>query len=240
MGMKNYHRQKELWRSWIAGICLALATVAIVVTAWLWARYDIQDTPIDSRAEQPKQAMESPSIAIRRDANEEVRKPAESNAGVRRAFEDPKPTAIARSAAKEPSPERPRTLAELERDFLTQRDKDAQMDIVAEIAGHNDTAAVQALARLFPQGRNPQVKESLLARLADINEDIAPAARIALLESALTGQPRNVRLTAIDALADSDDPRAIAALRRAAQSDPDRLLREAAAAYAETVEGRQR
>ena len=240
MVMKNYDRQKEMWRSWIPGICLALAVAAIGVMAWFWNRYDIQDSGLYNRIALAGEVEGSSSAPMLGEANEERRKPTGSNAGVRRAFEDAAPTPVPPSPAKEAPAERPRSLAELERDFLALRDKDAQMDILAEIAGHNDTAAVQTLARLFPQGRNPEVKESLLARLADINADVAPAARIALLESALTGQPRNVRLTAIDALADSDDPRALAALRRAAQGDPDRLLREAAAAYADAVQGRRR
>ena len=240
MGTKNYDRQKELWRSWIPRICLAVALTAIVVTAWLWVLYITTFVPLDYAAERTA-GDGAPAAAIATGyGGGEARAAVESTREVKREFEDPQRLPDPPSPAARLSAERERTLPELERQFLAEREKDAQVDIVTEIAGHNDAAAVLTLARLFPKGRNPEVKEAVLARLADINADAAPAARIALLESALAGQPRNVRLTAIDALADSDDPRALAALRRAAQSDPDRLLREAAAAYAEVVEGRQR
>ncbi len=240
MGTIKNDRQKELWRSWIPGICLVMATASIVVTAWLWRRYDAKESGIDNSSDRgPRESAPAAAIIPARGDNE-AHNSAESAPTVEREFEDLPPVPAPPTPAAKPSLERERSLPELERQFLVEREKDAQVDIVTEIAGHNDAAAVVTLARLFPKGRNPEVKEAVLARLADINAAAAPAARIALLESALSGQSRNVRLTAIDALADSDDPRALAALRRAALSDPDRLLREAAAAYAEVVEGRQR
>jgi hypothetical protein len=130
-----------------------------------------------------------------------------------------------------------RSLAELEREFLEGGQKEAQLEAVVEIAGHNSEAAVESLARIFSRGRDSEVKESILARLADIDPEAAPVARIGLLERALFGQPRNVRLTAVDLLGQSEDPRALIALRRAAREDSDKLIREAAAAIADAVGG---
>jgi hypothetical protein len=131
-----------------------------------------------------------------------------------------------------------RSLAELEREFLSNGEKDTQLEAVAQIAGHNTEAAVESLARIFSRVRDSEVKESILARLADIDPEAAPVARITLLERALFGQPRSVRLTAVDLLGQSEDPRALLALRRAAREDSDKLIREAAAAIAEAVGGR--
>jgi hypothetical protein len=130
-----------------------------------------------------------------------------------------------------------RSLADAEREFLASREKETQLEAVSEIAGHNDAAAVETLARIFPRSQDPEVKESVLARLADIDPAVAPETRIALLQGALFGQPRNVRLTALDVLGQSEDPRALIALQRAAREDPDKSIREAAAAIAEAVGG---
>jgi len=130
----------------------------------------------------------------------------------------------------EPSPR------ELEQQFLATREKDAQIDLAAEIAAHNNADAVQTLGRVFRQARDSSVKESILAHLADIDPQAAPIDRIELLQGALFGQPRNVRLAALDVLGQCEDPRALLALRRAAREDPDKLIREAATAIADALD----
>ena len=120
------------------------------------------------------------------------------------------------------------SLADIEERFLASVDKQSQLDILAEIAARNDPGAVQSFARLFPRTPNPAVKEALIAKLGEMDPDASPTSRISLLESALVGQPRNVRLVALDVLGNSDDPRAVNAIRRTAQSDTDPMLRELA------------
>ena len=119
-------------------------------------------------------------------------------------------------------------LAEIEERFLASVDKQSQLDTLAEIAARNDASAVQSFARIFPRTPNPTVKEALIEKLGEIDADASPTLRISLLESALVGQPRNVRLVALDVLGNSDDPRAVNAIRRTAQSDADLMLRELA------------
>jgi len=119
-------------------------------------------------------------------------------------------------------------LAETEERFLASANKQTQLDTLAEIAAHNDASAVQSFARIFPRTHNPTVKEALLEKLGEIDPEASPTLRLSLLESALVGQPRNVRLVALDVLGNSDDPRAVNAIRRTAQSDPDQMLRELA------------
>ncbi len=104
------------------------------------------------------------------------------------------------------------------------------MDIAAEIAGRSDDAAVAALGRLFQAEAHPTVKVALLARLDEIDRDIAPEQRLRTLAAALRGQSREVRTTALDCLAQLDDPQVAPLLRQSMKSDPDREVRDIAAA----------
>ncbi len=128
------------------------------------------------------------------------------------------------------------TAAELEQRFRATRDLPAQLDLLDEIAGRNDDEAVRVIGRLFPSARHPELKETLIAKLADIDPEAAPEERFRILDSALRNQPRNVRSAAIDVLAQSDEPQALALLRRSAREDPDRPLREAAGEILRVVE----
>jgi HEAT repeats len=120
------------------------------------------------------------------------------------------------------------TVAELESRFRAEREPGARVEIITEIVGHNDASAVGAIARLFKSERTPSVKEALIAGLADIDPEAAPAERFTILAGAIRGQPRNVRTTAIDLLSQSDEPRDIALLAKAAVEDPDGEVRELA------------
>jgi hypothetical protein len=220
--MFESNRQSDSPRTSWAGKTLAFAAILALSAAAWWAwpgTGDDHDFPA-----QPSNASSTP-------------KPAETSSAVRENgspanFPNDVPGAKPARITATPPEASPR---ELEQRFLGTQEKDAQIDVVAEIAGHNNADAVQTLARVFRQARDPVVKETILSRLADIDPEVAPFERIDLLQGALFAQPRNVRLTALDVLAQSEDPRALLAVRRAAREDPDKLIREAAAAIAEAV-----
>ena len=121
-------------------------------------------------------------------------------------------------------------LAFLEARFHTTNEKQDRIELAAEIAGRNDAEAVATLGRLFQLERHPEVKVALLANLNDIDHGTAPEARLRVLTAALRGQPRDVRTTALDSLAQLDDPQIEPLLRQAMASDPDREVRDIAAA----------
>jgi|GEM_PF-5147192 len=133
---------------------------------------------------------------------------------------DPLPT------VSEPEP----SLALLERRFHATRAKEERIEIAAEIGGRNDADAVASLSRLFQAEAHPAVKAALLADLNEIDRDTAPELRLRTLAAALRGQPRNVRETALDSLAQLDDPQVAPLLKQAMTADPDREIREIAAA----------
>jgi hypothetical protein len=131
------------------------------------------------------------------------------------------------------------TIEELESRFRKEADTAARLDLVTEIAGHNDAAAVTAISRLFKTERNSAVKETLIASLGDIDSEAAPGERLAILANAIRGQPRNVRSTALDVLGQSEEPHAIALVKKTAADDPDKDIREAARAILDAIESSQ-
>jgi hypothetical protein len=137
-----------------------------------------------------------------------------------------------------PSPEPPAPIVkeddpsvrDLEARFRATKVLQEQTDILKQIAGFSDAAAVECLARLFHQQSHPAVKEALLAALGDIDPREAPDARLQLLATALHGEARNVRLAALDLLDELDDPRGAELIADAMEKDPDRQVRDVAAA----------
>jgi len=143
------------------------------------------------------------------------------------------PTAAASPIAAAPStpasePEMP--LAMLERRFHASSAKEDRIEVAAEIAGRRDANAVAALGRLFQAERHPAVKVALIADLNDIDRDTAPELLMRTLTAALRGQPRDVRTTALEVLAQLDDPQVEPLLKRAMATDPDHEVRDVAAA----------
>jgi len=134
------------------------------------------------------------------------------------------------AAAREvPRPAKPEvTLAEVERRFLGTQNAEARADLASEVAGFNNAPAVEAISRLFQRERHPTVKAALLASLADIDAAQAAELRLQLLASALQGQPRDVRTTAIENLAQLESPQAMALIQNAVKHDPDSAVREVA------------
>jgi HEAT repeat protein len=103
-------------------------------------------------------------------------------------------------------------------------------DLITELAHMDSSEAVLALERLFTIERHPKVQTALIASLLDVDLAIQPDARLRILRAALTNQPRDVRTTALEVLAESDDPAARELLRKSSISDPDHEVREVAAA----------
>jgi hypothetical protein len=127
-----------------------------------------------------------------------------------------------------PAPEEP--IRALELRFRGVRNAEERAGLAGEIALRNSAEAVHTIARLFQTERHPSVKVALLAGLSDIDEDEAPEARFTLVTSALKGQARDVRTTALDILERLEEPRATELIRRTATSDPDQEVRDLAAA----------
>ncbi len=122
---------------------------------------------------------------------------------------------------------------ELEREYLRATDPRERATAAAAVVSIGTAEAVAAAARLFYNERDPRAREALIAALADLPAEDFLEARLPLLTKALArSQPRSVRTAALDVLAALDDPRALALLLRAAREDPDKELREAAAARA--------
>jgi hypothetical protein len=126
--------------------------------------------------------------------------------------------------------ERPTPLAELERTFVAAVAKEDRIELARKIATRNDAEAVSALGRLFQNETQPEVKVALLVNLKAIPASAGPDARMQILANALRGQSREVRTTALDSLAQLDDPRASGLILVAMRSDPDQEVREMAAA----------
>ena len=137
-----------------------------------------------------------------------------------------------RAAPAEPPPvANPRpAVAELERRFRGADASGERSDLAHAIAGVNDAAAVLALGRIFRTERNPVVKAEILSALGDVDASVAPEERLATLDSALRGQPRDVRIAALGSLLQLKDPQSLALLLHAGQEDPDAFVRETAAA----------
>ena len=105
-----------------------------------------------------------------------------------------------------------------------------RIDLISELARSDRPDAILAIERLFATERHPAVQTALIAGLAEMDPSVQPEARLRLLRSALGPRPREVRTTALEILADSDDPAARELLRESSTSDPDHEVREVAAA----------
>jgi hypothetical protein len=197
-----------------AGIWLALT--AIGISAWYLFR-----SGDDAAMDVGKAAVELPKdetpVRTAPDASEQAQ--------ATPSLESPMPQVKAAPATEnEPS------VRDLEARFRTTKVTQEQTAILEQIAGFNDAAAVECLARLFHQQSHPAVKEALLAALGDIDPREAPETRQQLLATASRGEARNVRRTALHLLDALEDPRGAELIRDLMKNDPDRQVREEAAA----------
>jgi hypothetical protein len=117
-----------------------------------------------------------------------------------------------------------------EQQIRSTRDAEGRVDLITELAHADSAEALLALERLFTIERHPKVQTALIAGLLEVDPAIQPDARFRILRSALTNQPREVRTTALEVLAESKDPTARELLRKSSLSDPDHEVREVAAA----------
>ena len=136
------------------------------------------------------------------------------------------PSDAATPAANVPEP----SVAELENSFRATKEPKGRVAIAKQIAGFNDAAAVESLARLFYHQSHPADKEALLAALGDIDPREALEVRLRLLASALHGEARNVRLAALSLLDELDDSRGAELIGDVMKNDPDRQVRDVATA----------
>ena len=152
---------------------------------------------------------------------------------------EPEPLAVAQNEPilRPAQDSRPVTVRELESDYLRTRDAAERSDYARAIASLDDRNALPTLARLFRGERDYQAREAIIAALGDSGTEADIPAKIALLATALTNQPRPVRNAALDVLGQMDDPRSLALLRATAKRDPDRDVRDAATAILNKLSG---
>ena len=130
----------------------------------------------------------------------------------------------------------PVSVVEMESEYRRTADPRERANAAVSVVSIGTAEAVAAAARLFHTERDPRAREALVAALADLPADEFLDVRLSIYTEALArSQPRSLRTAALDALAALDDPRSLALLRRAAREDPDKELREAAAARAQAV-----
>jgi hypothetical protein len=194
-----------------------LALVAIGFLAWnLFRRGD--DAAMDVRKAPVELLKDETPFRTAPDASEQAQTTA--------SLESPAPPQVKEPRVEENEP----SLRDLEARFRATKVPQEQTAILNQITGFNDAAAVECLARLFHQQSHPAIKEALLAVLGDIDPREAPETRLQLLAQALHGEARNVRLTALDLLDELDDPRGAELIADAMKKDPDRQVRDVAAA----------
>ena len=138
-------------------------------------------------------------------------------------------------SATAPREEPRESVSSLESQYHHTRATADRIELASEIASWNDSAAVQAIGRLFKSEPHPETKLALLSGLNDINSEAALDARLDVLAFALQGQPRNVRTAALDSLAQIDDPRVAPLLKKVMTTDPDHEVRVTATALYEAV-----
>lgn len=113
----------------------------------------------------------------------------------------------------------------LESDYQNTQDFQKRVVILYDLSSTESPDTIDAIARLFLNEKDPELKVELVNSLTDI--DGQKDKKLAVLSSAVRGdQPKDVRLEAIDGMADVEDKRAIQILQSFA-NDPDEEIRDA-------------
>ena len=113
----------------------------------------------------------------------------------------------------------------LESDYQGTQDFQKRVVILYDLSSTESPGTIDAIARLFLNEKDPEQKVELINSLTDI--DGQKDKKLAILSSAVRGdQPKDVRLEAIDGMADVEDKRAIQILQAFA-NDPDEEIRDA-------------
>ena len=113
----------------------------------------------------------------------------------------------------------------LESDYQNEPDFQKRVVILYDLSSTESPGTVDAIARLFLNEKDQELKVELINSLMDI--DGQKDKKLAILSGAVRGdQPKDVRLEAIDGMADVEDKRAIQILQAFA-NDPDEEVRDA-------------
>jgi len=113
----------------------------------------------------------------------------------------------------------------LESDYQNEQDFQKRVVILYDLSSTESPGTIDAIARLFLNEKDQELKVELINSLMDI--DGQKDKKLAILGSAVrSDQPKDVRLEAIDGMADVEDRRAIQLLQAFA-NDPDEEVRDA-------------
>jgi hypothetical protein len=113
---------------------------------------------------------------------------------------------------------------QLESDYQNATDLEKRVVIIYDLSAVDSPDTIDAIGRLFLKEKDQELKTELINSLNDI--DGQNDKKLAILSSAIRAdQPKDVRLEAIDGMADTDDKRGIQVLQ-AFVNDPDEEVRE--------------
>lgn len=114
---------------------------------------------------------------------------------------------------------------QLETDYYNTPDFQKRVVIIYNLSSVESPATIDAMSRLFLNEQDTELKVELVNSLSDIEGENDK--KLTILSGAIRpDQPKDVRLEAIDALADTEDKRAIQVLQ-GLLSDLDEEIREA-------------
>jgi hypothetical protein len=130
-----------------------------------------------------------------------------------------------------PKPQSEYSVAELIEKIRNCGRTEERLELVEDLSGRNTAEAVKAIHFVFLTEKHPKVKAAMLAGLGDMDAGLAPDTRLQLLTTALRGEAREVRSTALDLLAENESPAATALLSQTMKTDPDREIRDVATEY---------
>jgi hypothetical protein len=139
----------------------------------------------------------------------------------------PAKTAAPTPADQEESPaELAAQVKQLERDYYNTADFQKRVVVIYNLSSVESPETIDAINRLFQNEHDPELKIELINSLADIDGENDK--KLTILSGAIRpDQPKDVRLEAIDALADTEDKRPIQILQ-GLLNDPDEEIRDAA------------
>ncbi len=136
------------------------------------------------------------------------------------------PSVVPPAAQEETPAQLAAQVKQLESDYYNTPDFQKRVVIIYNLSSVESPATIDALGRLFLNERDTELKVELVNSLMDIDGENDK--KLTILSGAIRpNQPKDVRLEAIDALADTEDKRAIQVLQ-GLSNDPDEEIREAA------------
>ena len=116
-------------------------------------------------------------------------------------------------------------MKKLESDYQNAQDFQKRVVILYDLSSTESPGTIDAIARLFLNEKDQELKVELINSLMDI--DGQKDKKLAILSSAVrSDQPKDVRLEAIDGMANVEDRRAIQILQAFA-NDSDEEVRDA-------------